>query len=75
MSELSREIDREILEILIADAPLRVMEIARTADRHPITVDQTCTRLHEQGQIRPVGRGLYDVTDEGKRRIGENFDS
>lgn len=54
MSELSRETDREILEILVANSPLQVLDIAKTADRHPVTVDQTCARLHEQGQIHPV---------------------
>ncbi|WP_254538671.1 transcriptional regulator [Halomarina litorea] len=75
MGELSRETDQEILEILVADSPLYVMEIAKIADRHPITVDQICGRLHEHGQIRPVGRGLYDVTEEGKRRLREGSDS
>jgi Mn-dependent DtxR family transcriptional regulator len=41
------------------------MDIASTTDRHPITVDQTCARLHEHGQIRPVGRGFYEVTEDG----------
>ncbi|WP_254547294.1 transcriptional regulator [Halomarina pelagica] len=73
MSELNRETDREILDILVTNAPLRVMDIAKIADRHPITVDQTCARLHEQGHISPLGRGLYDVTDDGIRHL-ENID-
>lgn len=75
MSELGRELDREVLAILGAESPLHVMDIARTADRHPITVDQTCARLHEQGHIHPVGRGLYEITDDGKRRIGDGSKS
>lgn len=70
-SELGRETDREILGILVANAPLHVMDIARTADRHSITVDQTCARLHDQGKIHPVGRGVYDVTEDGKRWPGD----
>lgn len=73
MSELNRETDREILDILVANAPLRVMDIAKIADRHPITVDQTCARLHEQGHISSLGRGLYDVTGDGLRQL-ENTD-
>ena len=65
MSELSREPDREILAILLANSPLHVTDIARIADRHPVTVDRTCVRLHERGQIHPVGRGLYDVIVDG----------
>lgn len=75
MSELGRELDREILTILVADSPLHVMDIASTADRHPITVDQTCARLHEHGQIHPVGRGLYEIADDGKRRIRDGSES
>lgn len=73
MSELDRETDREILDILVTNAPLRVMDIAKIADRHPVTVDQTCARLNEQGHISPLGRGLYDVTDNGIRHL-ENTD-
>lgn len=65
MSELRREPDREILAILSKNSPLHVMDIARIADRHPVTVDRTCVRLHERGQIHPVGRGLYTVIDDG----------
>jgi len=66
-SELGRDTDQEILAILVADSPRHVMDIAQTANRHPITVDQTCARLYEQGQICPVGRGLYEITEDGKR--------
>jgi len=75
LSELGHETDREILAILVAESPLHVMDIARTADRHPITVDQTCARLHEHGQIHPVGRGLYEITDDGNRRIRGDSES
>lgn len=75
MADRGREIDREVLAILVADSPLSVMEIASAADRHPIAVDQTCARLHEDGEIRPAGRGIYDVTAEGRRRIGTGSDS
>lgn len=75
MSEIGRELDREVLAILGAESPLHVMDIARTADRHPITVDQTCARLHEHGQIHPVGRGLYEITDDGKRQTGDDSES
>lgn len=75
MSELGRETDREVLALLAANSPLHVMDLASTADRHPITVDQTCARLHEHGQIHPVGRGLYEITDDGKRRIGDGSES
>lgn len=74
-SDLGRELDREILALLVADSPRRVTDIASSADRHPITVDRTCARLHEHGQIYPVGRGLYAVTEDGKRRIEDCSES
>lgn len=74
MNELGRETDGEILEILAADSPLSVVDIARIADSHPITVDQTCIRLQEQGRIQLVGQGLYDVTEDGQPRGMERTD-
>lgn len=72
MSELDREPDREIHETLTANAPCHILDIASAADCHPITVDQTCTRLHEQGHIYPVSCGVYAVTDDGNRRSGDS---
>lgn len=73
-SELTRETDWEILEVLVERSPLHVMDLAKIVDHHPITVDQTCARLHEREHIFPLGRGLYDVTDRGKRQLDGNDD-
>lgn len=75
MSELNRDTDQEILEIFDTESSLHVMDIASTADRHPITVDQTCARLHERGQIHSVGRGVYTITSDGIRQIESGPDS
>lgn len=75
MSELDRETDKEILETLDANTPCLVVDISRMADLHPIMIEQTCARLHEDGHIYPVGRGVYDVTDVGQRRIGVGSES
>lgn len=73
VSELDRESDQEILEVIEAESSLHVMDIAKAADRHPVTVDQTCARLHERGLIRPVGRGIYELTEDGKLRITDTL--
>ena len=75
MSEFDSNTDTEILETLVDQSPLRVLEIAKTVDRHPITVDQTCARLHEQGHIYPVGRGLYEITQHGEQQVRDRCDS
>ena len=75
MSELRSNTDTDVLETLVDLSPLRVLEIAKTVDRHPITVDQTCARLQEQGHIYSVGRGLYEITEYGKQQVGDRCDS
>lgn len=70
-----REIQREILDVLVERSALSVLDIATTVDRHPITVDLTCARLDEQGYIYPHGRGRYAITELGTRQFGESPDS
>lgn len=72
---LDRKTDREILACFVAASPRDVMNIATTAECHPITVDQTCARLHGHGLIRPVGRGRYDLTDAGRRLLEAESDT
>jgi predicted transcriptional regulator len=64
---IQTEID--VLETLADRSPCHVMEIATAVDGHPITVDQACTHLHNAECIRPLGRGLYEITAEGERRL------
>ncbi|WP_139173570.1 transcriptional regulator [Natrialba sp. SSL1] len=67
---MSRErIEREVLKALAAQAPLHVMDLSNIITEHPVSVDLACARLHKQNQTFPVGRGVYDVTDRGWRRL------
>lgn len=75
MSEFDTDTETTVLEVLVDQSPLHVMEIATIVDQHPITVDQTCARLHDRGHIYPLGRGLYTVTEDGERQIGDGCDS
>lgn len=59
----------DVLETLADRSPLHVMEIANAVDGHPITVDQTCAHLNSDECIRPFGRGLYEITEEGEQRL------
>ena len=62
-------IEREILEALVRCAPLRVMELTKRIDEHPIAVDNACARLHDEGAILPLGRGKYVISESGRRRL------
>ena len=69
MSEFSIPAEIDVLETLADRSPRHVMEIASAVDGHPITIDQACAHLHDDGCIRPLGRGLYAITEEGERRL------
>ena len=75
MSELSDQVEREVLELLVDRSPLQVIDIAKTVNRHPITVDQTCARLHDCGYIIPLGQGIYKITDRGTQQVRNERDS
>lgn len=64
--------ERDILEILDTQGPLHVMEIAKQINGHPIAVDQACSQLHTDGEIAPIGRGRYRLTDDGKDRLSDD---
>lgn len=64
-----------VLEVLVDRSPLHVIEIASSVDYHPVTVDQTCAHLHDEGYIYPLGRGLFEVTEDGKRRVAARRES
>ena len=63
--------ERDILHVLDSDGPLHVLEIASRIDGHPITVDQTCARLHNDGYISPIGGGRYRLTEDGKELLND----
>lgn len=65
--------DRAILSVLNTDGPLHVTEIATRIDAHPITVDQICTRLYNDGYISPTGGGRYRLTDTGNKHLSDNY--
>lgn len=75
MTDFNTQTETEVLKIFVERSPLHVMDIANTVEYHPITVDQTCTRLHNEGYIYPLGRGLYKVTEEGVQRIETQCES
>jgi predicted transcriptional regulator len=69
MSGFPPHTEVEMLKSLADQAACHVMGVASAVDEHPITVDQTCTQLHNDECIRPLGRGTYEITDQGEQRL------
>lgn len=69
MNDLRREADRVVLKIVAAKSPVHISDIAEDTQLHPLTVDQTCVRLHGQGYLAVLGQGRYKITETGERQI------
>lgn len=64
------QLEREILDALVEEAPLSANEIAEHIDGHPLTVERVCDHLHDRGHIYALAQGRYDVTNSGTSRVG-----
>lgn len=64
-----RELERELLEVLADGAPRYVVDLAAAVDEHPVTVEHACDRLRDDGDIRSIGCGRYDITAAGRRQL------
>ena len=69
MNDFTTRSEVDVLETLANRSPCHVMDIANTLESHPITIDRTCARLHEKEYISSLGRGLYEITEEGKHQL------
>ena len=69
MTDSTVEAETNVLKTLAKRSPCHVTDIANSVENHPITIERTCTRLHEEGCIYPLGRGLYEITEDGERRL------
>lgn len=63
-----------MLSAIAEQSPVHVMDLAKGLDEHPVTVDQMCAHLHENGYIRPATHGSYTLTKSGQQRLGKNID-
>ena len=72
MNENQREY--KILRTLAENRSMRVLEISREIDDHPISVDRTCTCLYNSGYIAPCSRGHYQLTDDGRQQLAADHD-
>lgn len=59
----------EILKTISKSDGLHVVELAAKIDRHPVTVDRACGRLHDDGYLYSYERGRYRLTDCGQQQL------
>lgn len=69
-----QHVEREILAALADEGSLHVRELNATLTAHPASVDQACSRLHDEGNVAPVGLGVYELTEQGRRLLEELSD-
>ncbi|WP_255191627.1 hypothetical protein [Natronobeatus ordinarius] len=55
----ARAIEEQIRETLSEHGELHVLELADRLEEHPLTVENACTRLHQNEDIVPTGRGVF----------------
>ncbi len=66
-----KQLEAAILRALSEQTALHVMDLAEQIEEHPLTVDQACAQLHEEGYITTSSHGIYDVTTYGERRLDD----
>lgn len=62
------------LDVLADRSPIHVLEIAERTEEHPVSVDLACARLHDEGDIRSVGLGQYELTEQGRQRLDDRLE-
>lgn len=62
-------IDIAVLRTIAEVRPVHVMELAASLEEHPVTVEQTCVRLTNNGYIRRATYGQYTLTENGQSRL------
>lgn len=56
---------RRILTTLADIGPCHVVKLAAILNEHPISIDRSCDRLQQDGQLRRQHGGVYEITDAG----------
>lgn len=73
--------DERILEVLDDRGNLQPASIAKTInedasdlDYNPDYIQQRCAKLHEAGLLDKFGRGVYSISDTGRKFLQEDLD-
>lgn len=67
--------DDLILELLEEEGQYPPKIIAEKIDKHPKYVGTRCRELRDHGLLRNLGRGLYQITDDGERYLVGDLDT
>ncbi|MFB6187855.1 MAG: hypothetical protein ABEI86_13450 [Halobacteriaceae archaeon] len=67
--EWMKPVDDLILELLSEEGQYPPKIIAEKIDKHPKYVGERCRTLRDYGLTRNLGRGLYQITDQGEEYL------
>lgn len=56
-----------IVEALRKRESLHVTDIVSHVDSHPVTVERHCHSLQQEGYVRQIGNGVFQLSEEGRR--------
>ena len=58
-----------ILEIIDGEGSIHTTSLAEHVEVHPLTVATYCDMLSAKGYITQVEGGVYELTDQGERKV------
>lgn len=72
---LPRErVEMAVLEAIAGEPSAHVMDLASAVEEHPVTIQQACERLNDNGYIQPVTNGCYTLTERGQRQLESDLE-
>lgn len=66
---MDRDLKRTLLRALDEREDTSVSSLAEAIEAHPITTDQRCYELQQEGYIRQTSAGVYVLTDSGEEYL------
>lgn len=68
-------VDDLILEYLEEEGQHSPKILAENLKKHPNYIGARCRLLRDHGLLRNLGRGLYQITEEGKQYLDGDLDA
>ncbi|WP_204960023.1 phage repressor protein [Salinigranum salinum] len=70
-----KPVDDLILELLKDEGQYPPKLIGEKTDKHPKYVGRRCRALRDHGLLRNLGRGLYQITEDGELYLEGELDA